>query len=452
MSVTKKTQAIKRKEQLALKHARKVPRTKTKGPYTFKSAKIEAEIRGFKVAKDAKIHWNAQSSTTPSMRKLLMTNKSEPYLNNIMSGHNRPTPPTAKEIAATRRKQSETLRARGLRQTHWVEATAIKAVKRIIDPFDEFDFEVLPDGLNPDVAVRFKGADLYAGVQFKAREYGDWCNSYKISQADGDIGGQYETLIIITSAMKDLHTSGFKQSMIDFDFVPEVEVGELFLFGNATEFPNKTLSPYPRRESEDQYGHHRFVFGFDEEERLETMRNDFKRLIWEKSKWTRSQLWFSTGSGSPNPNLSTGHSAEVLNCKSLAEVVGFDNLRAPKVQNETVDVIWTVNNTQELRISLKTALVNHDEEDQGFKFELQKHPNAQHCDFVFAFYKNESGVRTHVSVINARRVYLEDVTTFNWSPTNNADVLFQRIALDDAEHAKEMLESMIDGIRGSCKL
>ena len=43
--------------------------------------------------------------------------------------------------------------------------------------------------------------------------------------------------------------------------------------------------------------------------------------------------------------------------KELANIVGLQNLRAPKFQNEVVDVVWE-SGEKDMKISIKTATVN----------------------------------------------------------------------------------------------
>jgi hypothetical protein len=119
----------------------------------------------------------------------------------------------------------------------------------------------------------------------------------------------------------------------------------------------------------------------------------------EEAKFTREQAWFGR---ELNTRVIKNHWQEVKNCEALAQLVGFENLSAPFAQGEAVDTIWTFDNVQ-ARISLKTA---SSKGLTSYEFHVHKAPNSAFCNVVMIFFSDKiTGVRTHVSVLCARRVY-----------------------------------------------
>ncbi|KAG5185059.1 hypothetical protein JKP88DRAFT_255162 [Tribonema minus] len=355
-----------------------------------------------------------------------------------MSGLRRSTPPTEDEHQARQTKRSEMSKKHGHGQTGWMETVATKAALRLLDPNGKLQVETLPDGLGADFAVYDPDTGLYAGVQVKSAEQNEITTCFGVKQEDGECGGVYETFPILAVALPyGFDRETVKSAMTSFDHVPEVSVAELFLFSNATQFPNTTLRPQPRRHVSDVYGDNRFVIGFDSQARFEIMQQDFFRMVKEKAIWTKAQLWFDVGTGTPNIRPAATHIKEIRNCERLSEIVGLSALRAPRFQGETVDVVWVLDG-RDVRISLKTAKDN----GIGFQFNLAKHPHSQFCDYVFAFYYTED-VITHISVIGARRVYVEGRKSFNWSTTNNSDVLSAKINVTAANAMAQLVKCMV---------
>ncbi|KAG5186379.1 hypothetical protein JKP88DRAFT_240982 [Tribonema minus] len=436
---SKKTRAQLNKEENDRRDARKVPRV-TDGIYTFKKAKKEAEHRGFDVSDDAEAYWNKQTCT-PKTRKMLMKNGRSPDINSIVSGHTRSSPATAAERKATKDKYKHTVTEHNLGQVNWMESAATMAALKILDPHNEFTFETVPDGLGCDTAAQDTTSGLYAAIQAKSGEMRDGQTILHVSRKDGEAGGRYPTCIILGVLITNIDREAIKDSLTAFDYVPTVEVSDIFLFGSATEFPNKTLAPYPRKKADDVYGDNRYVVGFDSEERLEIMRQKFRRLLREKAVWTRSDLWFGLGSNTPNPNVGSKHQEEVKNCVALAALVGFNNLRAPNMQNETTDVVWRLDK-KDVRISLKSSTVANKGKGGGFWFHLGKHPNDHFCDYVFTSYRDTRGVRMSMSVIKASRAYNDDKKHFCWSPTSNKDILESRIDLRGPDALSKLIAAV----------
>jgi hypothetical protein len=192
---------------------------------------------------------------------------------------------------------------------------------------------------------------------------------------------------------------------------------------------------------------------FDSDARLHRMRQNFKQIQAQKATWTREQLWYGVGAGTPNPSLSLKHAQEIRNCQGLAAVVGLETLYAPKIQGQIVDVVWQ-SESADVRISLKSAtpVAGRD----CFHFIVNKHTNANYCDVVMAFFRNSEGQRTHVSVIRASRVYKEGAKNFYWSPTKNKDVLENRIDLRRADARQMLLEAVasagLEGLRETAEV
>jgi hypothetical protein len=429
-----KTRAENNVYQKDRKKKHKVPRV-TSGPYTFEKAKEECLHRNFVLHEDAEKKWNEQT-VKPSARKMLMADGTSPMFNSIITGNNRSTERTADEIAATKLLQSSS--RLGLGQGNWMETCAIKAALRILDPDNEYRVVSLPDGLGPDFAIADpRSADqLFVGFQVKSCVVRDGMMNCNIAREDGQPGGRYENLPILAVALHIENRDLIKNSRLEFDDVPDVPVAEILLYKDATHFPSKNLTPYPRRFTDDIYGDDRFVFDFDPSERLQIMRANFRYIIESGKKWTLEQLWFDNGPGTASPLISSDHITEIKNCRALAKIVGFSNLRAPLFQNETTDVIWRLNG-RDIRISLKTAGIHN----IGFMFLLKSHPKSDWCDWVLAFYRKDNEV-THISVICARRVYDGDVKTFCWSRNNNKDVLETRIDVT----SPDALEMLVDRV------
>lgn len=224
-----------------------------------------------------------------------------------------------------------------------------------------------------------------------------------------------------------------------FDEVPTGTIKELFVYSSADQLPHNRLCVNPRRLSNDRYGDRRYVVGFDNEERLQSLVNIFQTAVVEKARFTQYNIWFSA---ELNKSVANTHKVEWANLKALADIVGIDNLSAPWRQNETTDIVFRLQNSKKsVCISLKTASAAT---ANCFYFLLHKAPNVQFCNVVLAFYKNSDNERTHVSVIPAQRAYAQKLAntsgdkknySFNWSHTHsvNADVWNNRLCMNDSD-------------------
>lgn len=444
--IPRKTREQRNAEIISYQKLRRIPRL-TEGSWTYSKAVIEAKARKFVVADGAEYFWNQQTCTgiKRKMRVMYYGKRKDVHLNHILSGHTRALKPTIEEKRASCAKQSATVTARNLGQVNWMEAAGIHAAMKILDPQGLLEVRLLFDGLNADFLLRPSNSteDAWVPVQMKTGEAHDGCVYLNVKKEDGLPGGKYHGMIII-GAVLDVDRDAVKKTMEVFGAIPGVKVTELFLYGSASDIQGtSSLSPYPRRQQDDKYGDHRFVVGFDVEQRLGRMQSKVQHLVHTIPKVTYEDACCSFGPGTLNVKLNEKRLQEVLNIKALAEVVGIESLRAPALQNFTTDIIWDLGDMS-INISLKTATVNNDGSYGGYCFELKAAPYAEHCHVVMAFYK-EGTQRTHVSVICARRVYDTNQTCLCWSKSNNSDILDDRIDLRQPD-ALEQLEVAVAGV------
>lgn len=431
MVAARKTRAQCNAERVVLRKSRRVPRV-TKGYFTFEKAIVEVKHRHFVVEDGAKAYWSEQICS-PRKRKIRIMHHGRPKdvpLNNILNGITMSSKPTAKAKKVSNAKRSATRKALDLGQTSWMEAAGIKAAMKVMDPQGLLEVCLLPDSLRADFLLRPANStdDVWVPVQMKTAEAYDGEVNLSIKKEDGLAGGIYENMIIIGAVVK-VDRKAARKTMTVFGAIPGAEVTELFLYRSASDIPGPSLRPCPRRKRDDKYGDHRFVMGFDEPQRLETMQTEMVHLVHTMPKVTYEDACCSFGPGTLNVRLSETHKEEVLNMKALAHIVGMESLRAPALQNFTTDIIWQIEGVG-INISLKSAVVNNGGRCGGYYFFLGAAPYAEHCRVAMAFYR-EGTVRTHVSVICARRVYVADRANFCWSPTHtrNADVWEDRIDL-----------------------
>lgn len=316
----------------------------------------------------------------------------------------------------------------------------------LLDPENKMLVVNVPDEIGPDSSVRLRDSspDLFAVIQAKSGEgNGETQVCLSVKAEDGAVGGRYEKLIILGIIVRILDPHP-RRTMRTFDAIPEVEATDVFLYANATEIHSISLLPNARTASNkdtDEYGDHRYTVGVDSLDRLERMRETFFQLVRDRSLYTKADIWFGSGPGSLSPEVSSRHTEEQLNCRALSEIVGFENLWAPARQNEAVDVVWSG-----VRISLKSA---SSDGKKGLYLGKRKAPLSELCHYVFIFYRAADRTRTHVSVVDAARVYgarkpngefIEP--TFCWSKTNNSDVLSSRIDLR-LPNAAELLRAAV---------
>jgi hypothetical protein len=116
-------------------------------------------------------------------------------------------------------------------------------------------------------------------------------------------------------------------------------------------YVGKSLKPTSSPKGEDQYGKDRLRFPEDRDEAL----GRFVRLVDEKVfTGTMEQFCFSRENGFNN-KVSGTHAEEVINIEALKDIVGMENLRAPRRQGETTDIILVRDDNTEVNISVKTA-------------------------------------------------------------------------------------------------
>jgi hypothetical protein len=408
----------------------------TVGPWSFENAVKECVAAGFKPHTNAQIQW-AEQTAVQHQRKMLMQDSRAIHMHSIMSGHTRAVPLTTEERAVINAKISETLKQCEHQQRHWLERASFEAAMCVLDKNEQFEKATVPDGLAADFLVRRKGTELWAAVQVKSAvaHFDERLKFPHLSSIDGDKGGKYEHIVILAVGVAPGCVP--PDSTSAFDAIADVKVKELFVYNRASDMPNKTLQPYPRRKAADLYGDHRYVVDFDTSERLDIMRTYFEQCIDSNSKWTKADAWFGP---ELNPRVSKGYKEEVLNCKALGDLLGHERLRAPNAQGETVDVVLKLGE-KEVRISLKTAVIRK----KGFQFELKKAVNSRFCEVVLAFYLDrKTQERTHVSVIAGERVYVNENKSLSWSRVHkqNKDIWNTRIDLRAEGAAEKLLQAL----------
>jgi hypothetical protein len=414
------------------------PKRVTTGPWTFAKAEKECVAAGFKLHKDAKSEWDKQT-VSQSHRKVLMKDGEAIRLNHIMCGHKRAVPLTAGQKTVINAKQSATKKQREHKQRNWLERAAFEEAMCILDERKLFEYATVPDGLGADFLVRRKGTQLWAAIQVKsAVAHPDEQFQLNLASTDSDKGGRYEHVMTLGVGVAPGCVP--PDSSSPFDAIANVEVKELFVYNRASDMPNNTLSPCPRRQAADLYGDHRYVLDFDTPERLDIMQAYFEQCIEKNSKWTKADAWYGL---ELNTTVSKTHNMEVLNCKVLSDLLGHERLRAPNAQGETVDVVLELEG-REVRISLKTASLHGKE---GFRFALGKAVNSHFCDVVLAFYLDRTTQeRTHVSVIAGERVYVEGVidNKFFWSSVHKQrkDIWINKIDLRAPDAAEKLLQAL----------
>jgi len=256
---------------------------------------------------------------------------------------------------------------------------------------------------------------------------------FKLKKDDGRVGKKYEHLVILCIVFRhDFDEEKNNSRRTAFDFVPDVPIAEVFFYKNASEIPNRRLEPYRRRSPDDdaKYGDSRYVIGVDTQDRLNILRKNLKEALSELSIYSKEQFWFHYGPGTPNPKPNTKHVREIWNIEQLSLIVGIENLRAPKFQNECTDIIAIVEG-KEVTVSLKTAYQHLECLSETYDFALGAHPRSDECELVIVFYYKKNVV-THISVLCARRVYDNGMKSFGWSQTNNTDVLKDWISVESS--------------------
>jgi hypothetical protein len=392
---------------------------------------------------EAEVYWKhqAQNKVYPKNRKIQMVDGSSPVLAHIQSGDTSGLQMTAKQKAVVSARISTTRTERGHNQTHWMEAAGIKVFCSMFETFypGVLEFAALPDGLGADLVVkRCNVSDEWAAVQVKtAQAHPGERMQLSVKQVDGFQGGKYENMVILALGLDP----GCKRpdgAATVFDTVADAVIQDIFVYQNASLLPGKVLNPYPRQQSKrDVFGLNRYTAGVNTVSDLQNIMDSFLQCVEAAPKFTKNDAWFCPVL---NHKVSKKHRTEIDNMCMLATVFGgVQHLRAPLAQNETVDVVLQLKNDSSYRISLKTASLVK----KGFHFMKSKAPNSHFCDAVIVFYiDRKTQERTHVSVIDAQKVYRGKSKCFCWSVTNNYNVFKNRINLKDVDAAQQIKQAL----------
>eukprot|EP00918_Siedleckia_nematoides_P021678 GHVU01046701.1.p1 GENE.GHVU01046701.1~~GHVU01046701.1.p1 ORF type:complete len:224 (-),score=5.06 GHVU01046701.1:225-896(-) len=202
------------------------------------------------------------------------------------------------------------------------------------------------------------------------------------------------------------------------------------VYGNATEFPHAKLVRNPRTRKNDKYQDNRYVYGFDDEHRMDRLREIFFSAVNYKlrtTEFTRRDFLFSYGPGTPNPTVFWKYTEKLKNAETLSMIFDYASMRAPRRSWEAVDITLL----DKWRLSLRTATEKKDAAScGGLCITTLRLSSSSHCDAVIIFYRGDDGQRTHVSILNARDVSRPRARTFYWSRTRNVHILEQRIPID----------------------
>eukprot|EP00918_Siedleckia_nematoides_P073857 GHVU01161317.1.p1 GENE.GHVU01161317.1~~GHVU01161317.1.p1 ORF type:complete len:265 (+),score=15.89 GHVU01161317.1:1207-2001(+) len=246
------------------------------------------------------------------------------------------------------------------------------------------------------------------------------------------IGARWEHVIVVAVA---LHVPNRIDVRLDteFDYVPDLEASQIFVYPNAAQCPTNRLQPSPRQRKNDIYNDNRYVFGFDEESRLDRLRHIFFEAVNEKLKskaFTRHDFFFSYGPETPNPNVHSIRAEILMNAEVLSTIFGDSaSIAFPKQQCGAVDAILL----GKWRLSLGTA--SREKTPKGEIFFSAFHSGTFNCDAVVVFFRDENGLRTHLSVVKARDVYRPGKRNFYWSTTKNGHILEKRIRIDHSNYS-----------------
>lgn len=231
-----------------------------------------------------------------------------------------------------------------------------------------------------------------------------------------------------------------------FDEVAETTIREVFLFESpAVITQKKQIDVTPRFHRNDVFLDKRYAVTIDDEERLNLMKTNLDQYVNRPGNGhTLESVWFKTGPGTTTAVVNKKHVCEIRNIQALASVVGLENVKAPKQQNQTVDIIYHVVE-RPIKVSIKSATVSNNSDHEQYHFHLQKKVNSQWCDVVMTFYRDSHSKPIAVSVIKADRVYNTSKSKFCWSKSTNADILSTQIRLADGD-AKVLLDAEIKRI------
>lgn len=443
---TRPTRAQRAESLKVWRNSRRPNYVKKGKSWTWDDIPLLCAAAQLKLHSNAETHWNKQSAV-PQSRRVFLSDNRTPRLAEIASGDTSGISKTTEQKKDLKSRLSANQRKHG--QTNWIEAAAIKAMFNLLDKYfcNRFEFAALPDGLGGDVLVREKNvaenADedkLWAIVQVKsAKSYPGEKMSFHVKQVDGKTGGKYERMIIWALGIDPACTRPTAQN--GFDAVADATLTDILAFQNASNLPGTSLNPYPRLIGKtDVFGVNRHTFAINGEMELQAFLQLIIVQIQNSPKFTAREAWFSPQA---NPTISLTTSSEIKNLEILSTIVGFDNLGAPLSQNETVDVVLTLDRIA-YSLSLKTASLN----DGGFMFKKGKAPNAQFCSGVMMFYIDRiTGARTHVSVVCARIVYdISQHKGFYWSTKNRPEIIQNRISLNEPSQALTQIKQALKNI------
>lgn len=244
-----------RKAKHELQCSRRVKRPRVT-QYTWEYISKDVSGRGLSLAVDAEENWHGQVQYSPSKRNIRLMDGWKPSYTTILLGKFA-LEQTNKQRLQKHKKQSHTLTSRDLGQRHWMESVSIRNIKHMFG--QNLEFLCVPDGRGSDLMVRPRDSETYLciPVQVKSAEWraeGDITLSVKRSH--GEHGGNYENMVIIGVILEE-KTREQREEMMNslktWDFVPEWEALEYFVYSSACCFPSNGLSVSERRNVDDKY-------------------------------------------------------------------------------------------------------------------------------------------------------------------------------------------------------
>lgn len=427
--------------------ALKAPKYTRAGRWTWNDVVAVCKLALLELHADAEASWFSQK-LSPTHRRIKLSNGKTPWFQSILSGNTSGIKMTDEQKAAVNAQISATHKAREYGQQNWLEPAATAAFINLLQEHypDQFDVSAMFDGLGADVLIKRKGTgDAWAAVQVKSsRAHPGEVLHFHLKKTDGALGGRYEHMIIWGLGVDPACNRPVADD--GFGAVAAVVLKDILVYQNAGEIPGKVFYPFPRRPGKkDKYGVHRYTVDRNTEEDLNATLTLAVQQIDTAPKFTRYQAWFDPAL-SRNVKATDSHKIEVNNIKALAVAIGFDNITAPIVQNETVDIILTLGDIS-ANVSIKTASLNDGNNGTGYFFASSVAPNSQFCDVVMVFYVNrKTGQRTHVSVIDARTVYDTKKTSFCWGNKKRPEIGKTKINLTSV-NVLELIKQAIQQIQ-----
>ncbi len=434
--------------RVALSVLRRVPRV-TNGEFDWDKVVAEVTARGLQLAPDAAAHFTSQTGSMSKRAVKVVRSKSVifPRLHNILCGAVMTSELTPEQKAATITKRTATFKSRNLGQLHVFEAAAFKAFMAYTDPTGTvFESQGVLDGRAADVLIRTRGGNdeinnVWTGLQIKSATHTDHEVNFNLKACEGLSGGTYEFTPVLCLAFEEPdRAQARREAVLNYDYIPDVKLVYAIFYENASHMPLRNM--YVRASTD--LGDHRVRFDTDDIDKHTRFNDLFHTGIASAPrKFTAFEANFDCGPGSANPNIKL-HSKlyqEVLNGRALWSLT--DSLRAPLVQNQTTDIVWDMSPDHVIKISLKCASIEHGGKNNAYRFHTATYDSSAvvHCDIVMAFYRDEGGRRTHVSVICARRVYTKK--SFGWSNTHNQDILRDRIAITEPGALQELRNAVL---------